>query len=764
MKISPMRFALLLGLLIFAAYPKVLLGLEAFFFRDYGVLGYPFIHYYRECFWRGELPLWNPLSNCGAPFLAQWGTMVLYPLSLVYLVLPLPWSLGFFCLLHLFIAGLGMYYLARRWTDNDFAASLAGVAFVFNGVVFSCLLWPNYTVALAWMPWIVLATERAWSEGGRAVVIAALLGALQMLSGVPELIVFTWVTVGALWLAGSRKSPTVAAPLKLSLLRLGVVGLLVTALAACQLLPFFDLLANSHRTSDTGGVKWAMPGWGWAHLLVPLFHTYQDYIGVVFQHEQAFMTSYYPGIAILVLAIWGAWRVRSPRTVVLLALVIIAYVLALGPHGYVFSWIKSVVPAIGFARFPVKFTLLATFALPLLAAFAIAKLHREEPAEPARSLWVITGVFAVIIAALLWFAWSYPYPLQRWTDVWQNSAVRVVFLALVLAAGVCACRASQPRTRVLAMLSCILFIALDAITHTRPQNPTIASSNFVPDLWQHRFPGAPRPLRVAITPNAEERLLRSSITNTAQDFLTKRMALWSNLNLLDGVAKVNGSSTLQLRHQKVLERRLYPTNAFQMVTWSRGLLDFLGVTHLTGTNLTDWIQHPSALPLLTCGQQPRFASDADALEAVTSAEFEPRTQVYLPEEVRKQCLATGAGEARIGGLKATAQRISCIVECEHPTLVIVAQSHHRNWKATVGGVPVPVWRANFAFQGVQVPAGRHEMVLEYRDGHFTAGALITILGLGVCLVLWRRKRDVPVQQAEPARSRIGEELAADKAA
>src|SRR5712691_9904621 len=79
--LTPGRFAALLALLILAAFPKVALGLHSFVYRDYGVLGYPFIHYARESFWRGELPLWNPLSNCGAPFLGQWGTMTLYPFS-----------------------------------------------------------------------------------------------------------------------------------------------------------------------------------------------------------------------------------------------------------------------------------------------------------------------------------------------------------------------------------------------------------------------------------------------------------------------------------------------------------------------------------------------------------------------------------------------------------------------------------------------------------------------------------------------------------
>jgi hypothetical protein len=749
---SPGRFALLLGLLILAAWPKVLLGFEAFFFRDYGVLGYPFVQYHREAFWRGELPLWNPLSNCGAPFLAQWGTMTLYPLSLIYLVLPLPWSLGFFCLLHLFLAGLGMFCLARRWTDDSFAATIAGVAFVFNGAVFSCLLWPNYTVALAWMPWIILGTERAWREGGRAVVIAALLGALQMLSGVPELIVFTWLIVLVLWVTSVAQRQLRA----VSFVNVAVVIGLVAGLAACQLFPFFDLLANSHRTADTGGSKWAMPGWGWANLFVPLFHTYKGPQGVVFQHEQAFMTSYYPGIAMLLLAVWGAWRARTPRNLALLALLILSYVLALGPHGQLFTWIKHVVPGIGFARFPVKFVLLATFAVPLLAAVALAELRGESKVGPTRSLGVFTGAAILVVGSLVLFAWKYPYPLQNWTELWQNTAVRVVLLLLIPAACLLACRSSHARIRVAAMLACVALVVIDAVTHTHQQNPTLAAANFVPDMWQHRYPGAPRPLRVAITPDAEERLLRSSITNATHDFLSKRLALWSNLNLLDGIAKVNGSSTLQLRYQKDLERLLYPTNRQQVVRWSVGLLDFLGVTHITGTNITDWAPRASALPILTCGQRPVFATDDQALEAVTTS-FEPRTHTYLPESVRQECTATGTGQARLDSVKIRAHRISCVVQCDEPTLVVVAQSYHRNWKASVDSTASPVFRANFAFQAVQIPAGRHELILEYRDRHLLLGGVITTVALVICLVLWRRKRDLPARVLEPAESHVREE-------
>src|SRR4051794_2321804 len=93
---TPGRFALLLAALIGAAFFGVLSGKGVFYYRDAGLLCSPVAYYQRECFWRGELPLWNPLSNFGTPFLAQWNTMVLYPFSLFYLIFPVPWSLGVF--------------------------------------------------------------------------------------------------------------------------------------------------------------------------------------------------------------------------------------------------------------------------------------------------------------------------------------------------------------------------------------------------------------------------------------------------------------------------------------------------------------------------------------------------------------------------------------------------------------------------------------------------------------------------------------------
>ena len=56
------RFAVVLALLVVAAFPEVALGLKTFIHRDFGLFGYPLAQFHRDCFWQGELPN-NPKSR-----------------------------------------------------------------------------------------------------------------------------------------------------------------------------------------------------------------------------------------------------------------------------------------------------------------------------------------------------------------------------------------------------------------------------------------------------------------------------------------------------------------------------------------------------------------------------------------------------------------------------------------------------------------------------------------------------------------------------
>src|SRR5205085_524560 len=82
-----------------------------------------------------------------------------------------------------FLAGLGMYFLAHNWTGNRLGAAVAGTVFAFNGLTLNSLMWPNNIAALGWMPWVVLLVEQALLGGARKRVSAIAVSAAQMLAG-----------------------------------------------------------------------------------------------------------------------------------------------------------------------------------------------------------------------------------------------------------------------------------------------------------------------------------------------------------------------------------------------------------------------------------------------------------------------------------------------------------------------------------------------------------------------------------------------------
>src|SRR5665213_2521941 len=367
---TPFRFGILLALLIFAAFPQVILGLETFVARDYGFFAYPLAHFQRDCFWRGEIPFWDPYNQCGVPFLEQWNTMPLYPPSLIYLTLPLEWSLSFFCLLHLWFAGMGMFFLARRWTSlrgdataaqagNNFAAAFAGTVFSFNGFALGLLIWPSHIATFSWMPWVVLATELAWREGGRKIFLAAIAGAFQMLAGGPEIIFMTWLIVAALWLQQFIKSDS---PRAAMFWRFPFVIALVIALSAAQLLPFLDLVAHAQRETGFADLRWSMPGFGLANFLVPMAFGSTGTEGIFFQHGQYWTSSYYLGLGALWLAVMALVCIRERRVWLLGGIAVAGLIFALGENTPVFPALRKIIPQLSFITYPVKYVSVVVFA------------------------------------------------------------------------------------------------------------------------------------------------------------------------------------------------------------------------------------------------------------------------------------------------------------------------------------------------------------------------------------------------------------------
>lgn len=739
---------LLAGLVI--CFPGVVGGWEAFFYRDHGVLAYPSLFHLRASLAEGAFPLWNPLSNCGAPFAAQWGPMAYYPPLWLFLILPLPQGLGWFCLAHLLLAGLGMYFLARRWTGHAAAACLAGWWYVFNGATFSCIMWPNYLVALGWMPWVVWGAEAAWLKGGRSTLIAGGIAALQLLSGVPELIALTWLLILALAVLAIFEGPGLGVAIGR---RLAGVIVLAAGLAAVQLLPFFELLFQSHRAAGGILTKWTMPPWGLANFILPLFHCFETPEGIFYQHGQNFLTSYYPGVLAVVLAGWALLWGRTRRVVVLAVLAAAGCWLAMGDAAGLYAALKWLFPPLEVLRFPVKFVLLTAFLLPLLAAHGLAGQLRTPPA--LKSVWLTRAMVSLILVAgllLILVAVAFKHPLTYdQPDVTRaNAWLRLLWLAAGLGALLLW---HHPRLSRVVIPALLIVGLADLLTHAPRQNPTLPVrladfpvGLFAPGFWQiSQKSDAPRhgEGRIFITAEAEQALLHSSSGDLRERWFERRTAQWSHLNLLDRIPKVNGSSTLQIRAQREVEDQFYKVHTNRPPA---PMLDFLGVTAITAPGMVNaFVRRTNALPLITAGQQAVFVPQAQVLNHIFRDDFNPQTTVCFAEELRAQVTVTQAAPAKIHWQKFAAHRAEGEVDTPAPALVVIAQSHYPAWRARVNGQTVPLWPANHAFQALAVPAGKHRVEVVYHDRWFFRGLALSLLTLAAMVFLWVRTRpDEPV--------------------
>jgi hypothetical protein len=324
----------------------------------------------------------------------------------------------------------------------------------------------------------------------------------------------------------------------------------------------------------------------------------------------------------------------------------------------------------------------------------------------------------------------------EWSAIVPNAIVRGVCLAALVGFILLSSRSTTAQRRSLWQAAAVVVLAIDLLTHSPSLQPTLPSAAFMKTIASPDGQAARPSLgqgRVLISPGAEQRLLRSDVVDPMEDFIGKRQSLWSNLNLLEGVPKVNGSSTLQLREQAEVQKLIYnPTNHV-----GRGLLDFLAVTHFSpAQNPALWIARSNSCPLVTCGQIPVFADAPETLLSLSENDFNPWEKVLLPLSERARLNITNPGAAQLLSGTISRERIELEVEASAPSLIVIAQSYHRAWRANLDGTPAPVLRANHAFQALSVPTGRHSVEVVYRDPWFAFGGCISVTTLLGSLIWW----------------------------
>ena len=243
-----------------------------------------------ESYAAGQFPLWNPFILAGQPFLAGAQNGSLYPLGVLFYLLPLPQAYAWFIALHLWLGALFASWLARTLGATRLGGVVAGVSFAFCGYLVVSFLWPMVVSTAIWLPALLATIERLFRGAGFRPALVALgagIVGMQFLAGHLEMSLYLLLTAGiytAVRLigelrAGRRARALIAGAGALAMVALGA------GLAAIQLVPFAEAIRANVRSgwSDYAEtVGYAMPRDRWIAFFVPDYfgnpshHTYLD--------------------------------------------------------------------------------------------------------------------------------------------------------------------------------------------------------------------------------------------------------------------------------------------------------------------------------------------------------------------------------------------------------------------------------------------------------------------------------------------------------
>lgn len=671
----------------------------------------------------GEVPLWNPSVLNGVPFLAQDQPAPFSPFTLFALLFEPARGLSLAMLLKLWVAGIGTGLFLRALGAGGLASALGGIAYASSSYMVIWLGWPQTSVA-AIFPWAFAASEWFLRSGNRLALPAlAIAIALQFFGGHPgtsvhfglALTVYLLVRVFPL----GRKAPAVLA-------LLAFAGLTGTALAGVQLLPFLDELHQVGATSERGAV-----GTGAVHLHLGSLTTWlapnaagNPAIDGRSGHPPNYNESTgFVTISALVLAPWGfleQWRSRRSLAIALGGIVIAAALVVYGP----LSPIAGRLPVLN-ATDNVRLIGVIGFAIAVLAGLGFDALLKSVTRSTALTPLAWIGLGSTLAVALL----ALIFVLER-GDVDRLTPDRhgyiVFWLALAAvtllgALSLTVALASPRRPLAAGSLACLLL--LEAVLFVAPWNPR---SNISP----------PRSGAMNwLASNAGDHPVAALST----------IAMPESAGLY-GVSDVRG-------YEVLIDSR-------KLLFWSSADPAFDNSAYFTLLNRPDprWLARAGVTYVITPAGQPLpgttvvdteegvsidqvpnarpFAFAAQSASAVSGPEQAAEQLKASPDGpvlVEGKCCATGS--ASVAVVRRTLTRVELEVQAGAPTTIVIEQSYDGGWQAAVDGHATSVQPADIDFQAVQVPAGRHRLVLSYQPKSFSQGLSVSLLGLAGLLVL-----------------------------
>jgi hypothetical protein len=734
--------AVVLGLLCIAFYWEVL-SLPA----DRTILGddatnlfLQWLRFAKSSAQQGELPLWNPYTFSGFPFVANPQPALFYPPTWIALFLPITRAMGLIAVLHLWVAGVGMIVWLRSEGASVPGALVGGAVFAFSGYFAVRVRGGHLGVITtgAWLPLLLWSyrqalTKRSW----RWAILGGLPAGLSILAG--HSASFIYVALGLAAYAAldiwerwkNTRSPRQA------VLPLGLVAVILVmglVLAAVQLVPMTELLVRSTRGSAAGyefAARFSWPPGYLLTLLVPNFFgepTKTGYWGDGIYDEFIF----YVGILPLLLTVLGL-RSRHRLKPFLVVLGLGALLLAFGEYAALHPLFYRFMPLFRLMRAPARAGFLFTLVAAATTALIITRLQHASGEERNSLLGPLSGrivlgvVAGGVVLALLGYV---AFAIGRDTNpavgrLWHQANQTALFVVMFL-------------------LASALLIAWRGASAANGYW-LLALGVVLLDLWT--FGGG-----VIKVKEVPESAYWRIVAEAVPDPQAARVLPWG-LN----EAEQNGSMAYELRNvlgYDPLIRQRYEDFITSRPDPRAHTYDLLNAGYLVTTGPMEFGEAPNAPTLLVedsgvfVYERPRALPNAwitsqfeildqeamldrihdPAFDPLTTALLDPGSAVQARECVNAAEEASTGTDSEVDILRYETNRLDVAVRGAGG-LLILSELDYPGWRAKLDGEPVELLQADYLLRALCVPAGEHRIEMVYEAPLLKIGLLITGVGL-----------------------------------
>ncbi len=701
-----------LFLLVLVFFWKLTLTNEFVWFDhpDMCYLEIPRLQFQAREFHLGHFPLWDPSIWAGQSLIGQTQPGPLFPLTFLFLLLPLDHGYlqyaylnGYWVLLHA-LAALACYALCRDWGLSRTGALLAAIGFGCGGFL-GTVAWLDVAAGAIFTPLVLLYLSRAL-EGRRPYASAACAGlflGLAWLSGhheIPLLVSFLFLTIWAIAIWHRR------AALPLAFIAVLIAGLV----AALQVLPTVEFGRLSQRWVGTAEpVGWddripytiatvySLPARGLLTTFLPSADRYAD-------------CAPFLGLAIVALALVGLSTAnQTPRVRWIAVATAVSLLFALGAATPFHGTLYSLLPGLGKARVPVRALHLFNLGLCLLAAYGWDEL-RSRPFPPLLQR-------GLLLVGILITGWAIGHPAL------DDRLLLSGFLALALAASL---SAKLTPTALAAVWITVALTELHGVTTATYSSRYRDDQNrFLKRLEENKD--------IADFLRAAERVSPVRIA-VKEDDVPINYGDYHGVDAIQGY--VAGAPVNLLRAELHTDR----SQSLFAVT------HYLGKQPARAGQVSLFEGRSGVKVFANPDPMPRAWSVHEIIRASDGPDLRDRIQVQ-PIDFHRQAVLLGDAPAletcdgddvKLMSRNPDRVRLAAAMRCTG--MVILADSYYPGWQATVDGRPAPIWEAYGAIRGVVVPTGTHQVEFRFRPGSVYLGAALFLLGLlatGV-LVLLRR--------------------------